>query len=69
MHFAFISNSIIMALRSDYFVWTLKLLTVFIKQPLRFRGADMMESVTKTDVINAQKRSSNFIAQEVQNDV
>jgi formylglycine-generating enzyme required for sulfatase activity len=43
-----------MALRSDYFVWTLKLLTVFIKQPLRFRGADMMESVTKTDVINAQ---------------
>jgi hypothetical protein len=29
----------------------------------------MRESVTKTDVINAQKRSSNFITLEVQNDV
>ena len=67
--FRFHINSIVMGLRSDLFVRALELLTVFIKQPLRFRGADMRESVTKPDVINAQKRSSNFIAQEVQNDV
>lgn len=70
--FLFHINSIIMYLQSDHFVRVCtgtELLTVFIKQPLRFRGADMRESVTKTDIINAQKRSSNFIIPEVQNDV
>ena len=45
--FRFHRNSIIMAFQSDHFVRALELLTVFIKQPLRFRGADMRESVTK----------------------
>ena len=69
MHFAFISIAQVWFYGVTILCGALELLTVFIKQPLRFRGADMMESVTKTDVINAQKRSSNFITQEVQNDV
>ncbi len=67
--FSFHINNIVMVFRDDHFVRALELLTVFIKQTLRFRGADMRESVTKNAVINAHKRSSNFITQEVQNDV